>query len=148
MSSERSGLLFLVLGATGGTGQHFVAQALREGHRVRALVRSPAKLSQAASVEVVVGSVTDLNVDTDALVAGVDYVVAMVGDKEVQQTTKICLNFVRRLVPSMRQAGSSASSTRRAASASRTKAACPGCCGSCATPSLGHTAVSTRTTRR
>ena len=32
---------FLVLGATGGTGKHFVAQALADGNRVRALVRSP-----------------------------------------------------------------------------------------------------------
>ncbi|ORX40629.1 NmrA family protein [Kockovaella imperatae] len=99
-------LLFLVLGATGGTGKHFVTQCLRDGHRVRALVRTPSKLpSEAADkIEVVQGSITD-NVDTDALVKGVDYVVAMLGDKETQQTRKVCLEFVQKLVPSMRENG-------------------------------------------
>ena len=35
----------LVLGATGGTGQLVVSQALAAGHAVTALVRTPAKLS-------------------------------------------------------------------------------------------------------
>ena len=47
---------FLVLGATGGTGRHFVAQALGDGHRVRALVRSAGKLSaKAENLEVLGG---------------------------------------------------------------------------------------------
>jgi len=98
-------LLFLVFGATGGTGKHFVARALKDGHRVRALVRTPAKLLQGVSnIEVVVGSITD-TVDTDALVAGVDYVISMLGDKELQRHDKINTTFVKQLVPAMRRHG-------------------------------------------
>jgi nucleoside-diphosphate-sugar epimerase len=101
-----SPLNFLVLGATGGTGKHFVAQVLSEGHRVRALVRSPEKLpaDTKGKMDVVVGSVTD-DIDTDALVAGVDYVVVMLGDMQAQKTTTINTPFIKKLVPSMRQHG-------------------------------------------
>ncbi len=96
---------FLVLGATGGTGKHFVAQALADGHRVRALVRSPEKLpARPANLEVVHGSITDM-IDTDGLLAGVDFVVAMLGDKTLQRHAQINTAFVKRLVPSMRVHG-------------------------------------------
>lgn len=95
---------FLVLGATGGTGKHFVSQALSDGHRVRALVRTQGKLAEAQNLEIVQGSVTD-GVDTDALVAGVDFVVSMLGDKKLQEHNTINLAFVERLVPSMRRQG-------------------------------------------
>ncbi len=95
---------FLVLGATGGTGKHFVSKALADGHRVRALVRTPRKLTDAENLEVVKGSITDA-IDTDALVAGVDFIVSMLGDKTLQKTDKINLAFVERLVPSMRRQG-------------------------------------------
>jgi putative NADH-flavin reductase len=35
----------LIVGATGGTGLHLVAQALQRGHRVAALVRDSARLN-------------------------------------------------------------------------------------------------------
>ena len=98
-------LTFLVLGATGGTGKHFVAQVLADGQRVRALVRSPGKLPpKSENLEVRYGSITDI-VDTDALVTGVDFVISMLGDKHLQQTAKINAAFVRQLVPSMRRHG-------------------------------------------
>ena len=100
--------LFLVLGASGGTGKHFVRQAIRDGHRVRALVRTPTKLPSDLSdqqlLQVVQGSITGA-VDTDALVAGVDYVVSMLGDKEAQRHEKINTAFVKQLVPAMRRHG-------------------------------------------
>lgn len=96
---------FLVLGATGGTGRHFVARALEDGHRVRALVRTPAKLSlRAENLEVRHRSITD-GVDTDALVDGVDLVVSMLGDVKLQREARINAAFVARLVPSMRRHG-------------------------------------------
>jgi NAD(P)-dependent dehydrogenase (short-subunit alcohol dehydrogenase family) len=95
---------FLVLGATGGTGKHFVARALADGHKVRALVRSPEKLPTGSDIEVVRGSITE-TIDVDALVSGVDFVVSMLGDKELQRTTQINTAFVKKLVPSMRQHG-------------------------------------------
>ena len=68
---------FLVLGATGGTGKHFVAQALAEGHKVRALARSPRKLpSGHQNLDVRQGSITD-GIDIDNLLEGVDFVVSM-----------------------------------------------------------------------
>ena len=97
--------MFLVLGATGGTGKHFVRQALADGHKVRALVRSPGKLPAGpTNLEVVHGSITDVT-DTDRLVAGVDFVVSMLGDKNLQKDAKINTAFVKRLVPSMRRHG-------------------------------------------
>jgi NAD(P)-dependent dehydrogenase (short-subunit alcohol dehydrogenase family) len=102
--SQRS--TFLVLGATGGTGKHFIARALKDGHTVRALVRSPDKLPTAGidNLQVVKGSITE-PVDTDALVKGVDYVISMLGDKALQADTKIVTAFVKKLVPSMREHG-------------------------------------------
>ena len=46
----------LVLGGTGATGRLVVEQALADGHQVRALVRSPEKLTASnPNLEVVVG---------------------------------------------------------------------------------------------
>ncbi|WWD08548.1 hypothetical protein V865_006660 [Kwoniella europaea PYCC6329] len=99
---------FLVLGATGGTGKHFVSIALREGHKVRVLVRSPEKLGdQADKVEVWKGSIVDdlETIDTDKLVEGVDFVASMLGDKEAQRYSKINLAFMEKLIPSMIRQG-------------------------------------------
>ena len=96
---------FLVLGATGGTGKHFIANVLQDGHKVRALVRTPAKLGHMANqLDVRQGAITD-PVDTDALVAGVDFVVVMLGDRKAQQHSHINAAFMHKLVPSMRRQG-------------------------------------------
>lgn len=96
---------FLVLGATGGTGKHFVSMVLKDGHKVRALVRSPQKLPPNEDrIEVVPGSITD-EVDTDKLTEGVDYVVSMLGDVKAQREAKINTAFIKKLVPSMRRNG-------------------------------------------
>ncbi|WP_342627221.1 NAD(P)H-binding protein [Nguyenibacter vanlangensis] len=91
---------FLLLGATGGTGQHFIAEALGEGHHVRALVCTPAKLRQQSSgLEVRHGSITD-PLDTDDLVKGVDTVVAMPGDVRLRKDALINTDFIRKLLNS------------------------------------------------
>lgn len=96
---------FLVLGATGGTGKHFVAQALADGHKVRVLVRSPGKLPpEQKNIDVRQGSIMD-GIDTDDLLEGVDVVVSMLGDKALQRDAKINTAFVKRMVPSMRRHG-------------------------------------------
>jgi uncharacterized protein YbjT (DUF2867 family) len=96
---------FLVFGATGGTGKHFVPLALKEGHKVRVLVRTPAKLAiQNTNLQVQQGSITDA-VDLDELVDGVDFVISMVGDRAVQQAEKINTAFVKQLIPAMRRHG-------------------------------------------
>ncbi|WP_456830491.1 NAD(P)-dependent oxidoreductase [Deinococcus sp. UYEF24] len=96
---------FLVFGASGQTGQHFVSLALKEGHRVRALVRNPAKLAfESPELEVRQGSVTDVP-DLDGLVQGADFVISMLGDAEMQKTAKVNTAFVQKLVPAMRRQG-------------------------------------------
>ena len=49
----------LVLGATGPTGRHIVAEALRRGHDVTALIRSPDKSADLAGVRLVQGDARD-----------------------------------------------------------------------------------------
>lgn len=66
-----------VLGATGRTGRPLVAELLRRGHEVRALVRDPGSFS-VPGVEVIAGSVTDRAAMSD-LVTGVDAVLSALG---------------------------------------------------------------------
>jgi len=65
----------LVVGATGSIGQLVVAEALRAGHRVRALVRNPDRAGRLAQqAELVVGDLTR----PDTLTAAVDGIDAIV----------------------------------------------------------------------
>ena len=97
--------VFLIFGATGRTGQHFVSLALAEGHTVRAVVREPRKLSiQSAKLEVHQGSITE-ELALDVLLRGVDCVVSMLGDAAQQRESKINTHFVKKLVPAMRRQG-------------------------------------------
>ncbi|KAJ3109997.1 hypothetical protein HK100_003192 [Physocladia obscura] len=98
---------FLVFGATGGTGKHFVEICLANGHTVRALVRTPAKLGATLGHErlaVTQGSIGDAEL-LEPLVRGADYVVCMVGDAAAQQAADVNAAFVRTLVPLMRRLG-------------------------------------------
>jgi putative NADH-flavin reductase len=96
---------YLVFGATGQTGKHFTSLALKDGHRVRVLVRNPAKLDAGTpNLEIHQGSITD-SPDLDRLVDGADFVVSLLGDAEAQKTQKINTAFVRDLVPAMRRHG-------------------------------------------
>ena len=96
---------FLVFGATGQTGKHFTALALNDGHRVRVLVRNPGKLaSTGPNLTIYQGSITD-SPDLDGLVDGVDVVVSLLGDSQMQKTQKINTAFVRDLIPAMRRHG-------------------------------------------
>lgn len=96
---------FLVFGASGGTGQHFVRLALQQGHKVRALVRNTSKVSsiQDANFSVSTGSISNVSNNLDELLTGTDYVVAMLGDVKAQQKEKICTAFIKELVPAMRR---------------------------------------------
>lgn len=94
---------FLVFGASGGTGKHFVTLALEKGHKVRALARTPSKIAtRHANLDVKQGSITDPP-NLDALVQGVDFVISMLGDRDAQQHSKINTTFVKQLVPAMRR---------------------------------------------
>lgn len=96
---------FLVFGATGGTGKHFVSQVLAKGHKVRALVRNPSKVQiEDPNLQVLQGSITDVT-NVDELVQGSDFVILMLGDINLQRHTKINTAFVKQLVPAMRRQG-------------------------------------------
>jgi uncharacterized protein YbjT (DUF2867 family) len=51
-------LTVLAVGATGSIGAHVVDEAIREGHKVRALVRSPGKLKPRPGLDIVVADLT------------------------------------------------------------------------------------------
>jgi uncharacterized protein YbjT (DUF2867 family) len=78
VSSSSESSLFLVFGGSGGTGKHFIKQALSDGHRVRALVRTPSNLPYAPNLEIIQGSITE-PLDTDSLVKGVNTCVSCWG---------------------------------------------------------------------
>jgi nucleoside-diphosphate-sugar epimerase len=107
-ASQNNKLHFLLLGATGGTGRHFLTKALSDGHKVRALVRTPFKIPSTTSshpnLEIITGSITDTT-NTDQLVSGIDCVISMLGDQKAQQTAKINTAFIKQLIPSMRKQG-------------------------------------------
>ena len=69
----------LVLGGTGGTGQHVVKQALDAGHALTVLARDPAKVAvQHSQLRVEAGDVTDQGALTHAM-RGQDVVVSAIG---------------------------------------------------------------------
>jgi uncharacterized protein len=108
-------MTFLVFGATGRTGQHFTSLALEQGHRVRVLARSPAKLTLThPDLDVRQGSITEA-LDLNELLEGADAVIAMLGDAAAQRRHKVNTVFVRELVPVMRRRESSDSCIRPAA---------------------------------
>jgi nucleoside-diphosphate-sugar epimerase len=100
-----SNATYLVLGATGQTGAHFVRHCLAQGNRVRVLARDPGKIDiEDANLEIVQGSVSNVE-NLDHLLAGVTAVVAMLGDAAAQKSQNINADFVERLVPAMRRTG-------------------------------------------
>jgi putative NADH-flavin reductase len=68
-----------LFGASGKTGQLFLQQALAKGYPVKALVRTPAKVTQKApQLEVLAGDVLN-ETDVNKTVAGTDVVVSLFG---------------------------------------------------------------------
>lgn len=78
-SVPASPLTIALFGASGKTGQHVLAQALRAGHRVRALVRTPAKITLAdPRLAIIPGDVLN-PADVARTVLGSDVVVSVFG---------------------------------------------------------------------
>ncbi len=69
-----------LFGATGGTGREVLAQALAQGHAVRALARDPQRLPDAAGLTVVAGDVLDPGPVADCI-AGTEAVVSALGTR-------------------------------------------------------------------
>ena len=69
-----------MLGATGGTGQEVVAQAVEQGYEVTALVRSPARLlTRSERLRVLTGDVTAEGPELAQAVRGQDAVISALG---------------------------------------------------------------------
>lgn len=78
-------LRILIIGATGGTGQHLVRQALEQGHQVTALVRKPKKLKvEHPNLRVVNGNVLDY-ASVESAMDGQNAIVCALGTKRLEE---------------------------------------------------------------
>jgi putative NADH-flavin reductase len=103
--SDRTVTRVLIVGATGGTGRHLVAQALERGYEVTALVRNPAALAVGhARLRVVQGDVLDAAVVAQA-VQGQDAVISALGHKRFLGPTRILSGGTRHLLRAMEAHG-------------------------------------------
>lgn len=93
-----------VLGATGGTGQQIVRQALSQGHEVTAVVRRAAGLT-APGAQVIVADVLD-PAALEAAVAGRDAVISALGQRP-KVTEPICAPGAGSIIKAMRSTGAS-----------------------------------------
>jgi putative NADH-flavin reductase len=96
----------LVLGATGGTGQHVVSQALQHGHEVTVFVRNPERLTSPRDrVRVVTGSLPE---DADALagaVGGQDVVISALGRGNSLKASGLFAGSMPAIVSAMERLG-------------------------------------------
>ena len=94
----------LVVGATGGTGQELVTQALERGHRVTALVRRPPLDNPHPGLTVVLGNVLDPG-SLERAVPGNGAVLSALGHKRWFGPTRILSQGTGNLIASMRRHG-------------------------------------------
>ena len=68
-----------LFGASGQTGQHFLKMALEAGYEIKALVRTPEKITQSNSkLEIIKGDVLNIY-DVKQVIVGTDIVVSLFG---------------------------------------------------------------------
>lgn len=95
-----------MFGATGGTGQHAVAQALARGHQVTAFVRDPSRLTTAPQlIRVIVGDVTGDDEAIAAAVRGQDVVISALGVGKSFKPGGLIAGSVPRIVRAMEREG-------------------------------------------
>jgi uncharacterized protein YbjT (DUF2867 family) len=91
----------LIVGATGGTGRQLLAQALKQGYAVTALVRTPGKLSvEDPHLTVVQGDVLDRSA-VEKAVRCQDAVFSALGHKRFFVPTRILSDGTRNIVSAM-----------------------------------------------
>lgn len=98
-----------IIGATGGTGRHFLELAVERGHEVTALARNPDKLADApAAVKRVRADARDPESLAQALAAPFDAVVTIVGAsglREARRVTDLYSVATRNLIAAMKRRG-------------------------------------------
>jgi putative NADH-flavin reductase len=94
-----------VFGATGGTGQYLLDQALAAGHHITAVVRDPARLPQAGhpQLEPIVADAMDAEAIISS-VTGRDAVVSALGPRPGGGGS-VCADGARAIITAMRAAG-------------------------------------------
>lgn len=93
----------LVLGATGGTGQHVVADALQKGHFVTALVRDPRRIAVASDrLRVLQGDVVTDDAALSEAVRGQDVVISTLGRAKSFKPQGLIAKSAPRIVSAMK----------------------------------------------
>ena len=94
----------LVLGATGGTGQHIVSQALDAGHEVTVFVRDRAKVAERPRLRVITGNLQEASPLGDAM-RGQDVVVSALGRGYSFKSEHLMERTVPVIIAAMKSAG-------------------------------------------
>jgi len=95
----------LIIGATGGTGQQLIKQALEAGHSATALVRHPSRLKAAHErLTVMQGNVLDYD-SVEKAVTGQDAVFSALGHKRWFIQTRILSDGTRNVIRAMEKLG-------------------------------------------
>jgi putative NADH-flavin reductase len=98
-------LKLFVMGATGGTGQEVVQQALERGHHVTAFVRSPEAVTlRHERLSVLKGDVTDENQLSEAM-QNHDAVVSALGPRQVFKPSSLLHDSAVATTRAMRRSG-------------------------------------------
>lgn len=93
-----------VIGASGRTGAHIVAQALAAGLQVRAVMRDASRLGlQHPALEKVQADVTVIR-EAAGLCTGADAVVVAVGDRDLGGEITVMQRTMATLIPAMKEA--------------------------------------------
>lgn len=96
----------LVLGATGGTGNHVVTQAIEQGHDVTVFVRNPDRLStKPDGVRVLIGDVTDSGNALAAAARNQDAVISALGLGKSLKSNGLIARSVPAIVRAMETEG-------------------------------------------
>jgi putative NADH-flavin reductase len=94
-----------VFGATGGTGRHFVRQALDAGHEVTAVVRDPTRLPvDHPALDIVTADVFDA-VSLKPTLDGRDAAVSVLGPRGRTNTTPVCSAAISAILEAMAATG-------------------------------------------
>ncbi len=94
----------IVFGASGGTGQQLLKQALEQGHEVTAFVRNPGKLQQVTGVKVTQGDVLDPAAVSQA-VADQEAVLCALGRPNILDKSNLRAKGTRNIIDAMEQHG-------------------------------------------
>ncbi|KAA3618316.1 MAG: SDR family oxidoreductase [Calditrichaeota bacterium] len=93
----------IVFGASGGTGQFLVTQALKQGHEVTAFVRNPQKLKQKGSkLKVIQGDVLDTQT-LEKAISGHDAVLCSIGLSKIFDKSNLRANGTKNIIEAMRK---------------------------------------------